>query len=293
VIFVDPDNQPDEPQWAAGGSYMAYMKIQQNLDAAAQLGQAAMEQIIGRRMADGSRLDLPPGTDPKTEGPFTDPNNPPPGSHIRKAGPRDAIHDLTEIFRRGVPYTELSLDGTLDAGLQFVSFQCTLDNFSVILNRWMTNQNFPNQGTGLDALFANNLVSIEKAGFYFVPPADPRYIGAGFFDPPAPDPCSLGRIIVHKQVVDQNNQPVLVDLGGFQFQILDPNNQPVGAVFVTDSAGHAISPDLQRGQTYTLEEVNTPAQFQPAPNQSFQLTQRRLILGVVNQVQGGPQPYNP
>jgi Dyp-type peroxidase family len=293
VIFVDPDNQPEEPSWANGGSYMAYMKIRQNLDAATQLGQAAMEQVIGRRMSDGSRLDLPEGTDPRTESVFTNPNVPPLASHIRKAGPRDAIHDLTEIFRRGIPYTELQSDGSLDAGLQFVSFQCMLDSFSVIFNRWMTNQNFPVQAAGTDSLFANNLVSIEKAGFYFVPPADSRFIGAGLFDAPVPDPCTLGRVIVHKQVLDQNSQPVLVDLGGFTFQIVDANSQAIGTTFQTGSAGHAESPDLQRGQTYTLEEVNPPTGFQTAPNQNFTLTQHRQILRVANQIQGAPPPYNP
>lgn len=293
VIFIDRDNQPEEPSWAQGGTYMAYMKVHQDLEAAAALGQESMEQIIGRRIDDGSRLDLPVATDPHTEGEFADPNNPPPASHIRKAGPRDDIHDRSEIFRRGVPYTELRADGTLDAGLQFVSFQCSLANFNVILNRWMLNPDFPGQGTGQDALFARGLVSVEKAAFYFIPPADDRFLGAGFFDPPAPDPCLVGKLIIQKQVVDQNGQPVVVDLGGFQFQIVDGNGQVVGAPNQTDSAGHAISPELERGQTYTLQEINVPAGFQAPDIPAIQVNAHRQTVSVLNQVQGAAPPYNP
>lgn len=293
VVFVDLDNQPDEPFWADGGSYMAYLKINQNLAAAQQAATDQMQENVGRRITDGSRLDLPEGTNPQTEGTFANPTIPPVTSHVRKAGPRDSIHDLTEIFRRGVPYTDLKPDGTLDAGLQFASFQCTLDNFNVILNRWMLNQNFPTPGAGSDALFANGLITIEKGGYYFVPPADPRYIGARFFDPLPPDPCTIGRAIIRKQVVDPNNQPVLVDLGGFQFQILDTAGQAVDQPFTTDSAGHAVSPELQRGENYTLEEINVPTGFQPATNQPFTLNARRQVLTAINQIQGPTPPYNP
>ena len=142
------------------------MKIHQNLDAMAAMAEADQEALIGRRKSDGSRLDLPVGTPVADEGPFTD-NTCPVTAHIRKAGPRGALHDETTIFRRGVPFLTLNPDGSVDAGLQFVSFQRSLDDFAVIFARWMTNANFPAPGSGPDGLLSSGVISIERAGFFF------------------------------------------------------------------------------------------------------------------------------
>ena len=68
VVFLDPERSPEEPAWTAGGSYVAYLKIRQ--DVAAMGGKSTEEQqrIIGRRKSDGSRLDLPEGTVVAQEG---------------------------------------------------------------------------------------------------------------------------------------------------------------------------------------------------------------------------------
>jgi Dyp-type peroxidase family len=198
VVFVDPDRSPEEPAWTAGGSYVAYLKIRQDLDAMKAKTEGEQEQIIGRRKSDGSRLDLPPGTHIAQEGPFES-DTCPVSTHIRKAGPRGELHDQTAIFRRGVPYLTLNPDGTEDAGLQFVSYQRSLAEFAVIFARWMTNPHFLHEGTGSDALLASGVITIEKAGFFFTPPRDPRYVGAPIFDPPPPDPCATGRIVVQKE----------------------------------------------------------------------------------------------
>jgi Dyp-type peroxidase family len=287
VVFLDPDRSPEEPEWAAGGSYVAYLKIHQNLEAMAGKTEAEQEQVIGRRKSDGSRLDLPAGTPIAQEGPFEG-TACPVSAHIRKAGPRGALHDETRIFRRGVPYLTLNQDGTEDAGLQFVSYQRSLEEFAVIFGRWIENASFPEPGAGLDALLGSPLVTIEKAGFFFSPPWDPRFIGAPIFDPPPPDPCTIGRVVVQKELLGENGQPVLSELGGISFQLLQAG-QPVGASFMTDSTGRAISPPVPRG-TLVIHEVSPPQGFQQAPDTEVTLTSARALVRVANHVTPGPGP---
>jgi hypothetical protein len=81
---IDLDLLPEEASWLAGACYLAYLKIEQNMEAFAALGHAAQEQVMGRRTGDGSRLDLPEGTNPHTEenrttriAPRPDPDLPP------------------------------------------------------------------------------------------------------------------------------------------------------------------------------------------------------------------------
>jgi hypothetical protein len=287
-VFVDQSRNPEEPGWTAGGSYLAYLKIHQDLDGVAGLAPDAQDQVIGRRKADGSRLDLPAGTPVSSEGPFAG-DACPAASHIRKVGPRGDLHDQTRIFRRGVPFLTMNPDGSIDAGLQFVSFQRSLEDFAVIFARWMTNANFPQPGAGPDALLAQNLITIEKGGFFFVLPHDDRFIGAPIFDPPPPDPCTTGHVVVQKQLVDANGQPVLAELGGIAFQVLE-NGQPVGGQFLTDSSGRAASPSVPRNTPLVVHEVAPPTGFQQAADMPVTLTGARELVRVVNHVTPGPGP---
>ena len=288
VVYVDPARSPEEPAWTAGGSYQAYMKISQNVDAMPALPEADQEQIVGRRKSDGSRLDLPPGTPVAKEGPFTS-DACPVNSHIRKVGPRGDLHDETRIFRRGVPYLTLNPDGSVDTGLQFVSFQRSLNDFAVIFDRWMTNPQFPADGTGPDALLARSLITIEKAGFFFVPPADPRFIGASMFDPAPPDPCATGQIVVQKQLIDPNGAPVLSELGGIAFQVLN-NGAPIGGQFVTDPSGRAISPQVPRGVPLVVHEIQPPQGFDQTADVPISVSQAAELLVVINRQSAGPGP---
>ncbi len=288
VVFVDPERSPEEPSWTAGGTYLAYLKIHQDLDAMAALAPAAQDQVIGRRKANGSRLDLPEGTPVASEGPFTG-DTCPAAAHVRKVGPRGELHDQTRIFRRGVPFLTLNADGSVDAGLQFVSFQGTLADFAVLFTRWMTNLNFPAPGTGTDALLAQNLITIEKGGFFFLPPHDDRFIGAPIFDPPPPDPCATGHIVVQKQLLDANGQPVLAELGGIAFQVLE-SGQPLGGQFTTDSSGRAVSPPVPRGTPLVVREVAPPTGFAPVADTNVTLSGSRQLVTMVNQITPGPGP---
>lgn len=293
VVAIRCGDAPNEPAWLDGGSYLAYLKLRQDVPAMAALDAATQDQIMGRRKTDGSRTDLPAGTPVSAEGPW-DPSQAQSPAHVHKAGPRGVMRDQTEILRRGVPYLTLSADGTLDAGLQFVSFQSSLDNFAVIFTRWMLNANFPSPNTGSDNLFARGLVTLLKGGFYVVPPADPRFLGASIFDPDAPDPCTVGRIVIRKSSVDQNNNPVVGELGGGVFEVIDAQTGAVVAASITtDSAGHAESPDLARGRQLILREITPPSGFTAAHDQAFVLTAHRAILSVVNVEAGSGPIYNP
>ena len=250
IVFVDPDRHADEPAFAVDGTYMAYLRITQNLDAFRQIPPEAQDRTIGRAR-DGRRLDLPSGTDPHTEGDITS-DQIPVNSHVRKTGPRGQGNDTIAIFRRGLPFCETSPDGTLTAGLQFVSFQASLDQFDVVFNRWMLNQNFPIPNAGPDALTTQNLITIDKHGFFFVPAETDHSIATTLFRTRGkPTKTRTGRIAVRKHLTDApTGAENLLDLHGFRFQLTGPDGTTVGDSFSTDAAGHALSEEVPAGNTW-------------------------------------------
>jgi Dyp-type peroxidase family len=291
VIYVDRDITPEEPVWSEDGSYLAYLKVRQDLDRWRQLPTEERERIMGRRLSDGTRLDLPPGSDTHVEDEFG--AEPPAGaSHVRKSGPRGP-RDAVQVFRRGVPYLSLDADGRPNAGLHFVSFQASPDQFEVVLERWMLNPRFPTDGTGPDLLFGSGLVSLERGGMFFVPPHDRRYVGAPLFDSPRhePRPRRSGRLVVRKRAVDANGQPALVELGGFRFQVLRADDRSlVGEAFETNPAGRATSPDLPVRTPLLLTETFAPLPVEPLAEIPFVVERRRQPLEVVNRLRQ-PGPY--
>lgn len=279
VVFVDRDRDPSEPAAAEGGTYMVTMRIPQDLSAWAALTDADQEQVMGRRKSDGSRLDVPPGTPVDAEGELA--AGCPLASHVAKAGPRGEHRDRVQIFRRGVPFIELRPDGTLDAGLQFVSFQASMEQFLTLSDEWMSNPDFPEPGTGGDALFARGFATVTHTGFFFVP-APAEFIGAQFLAAqPVEDRC-LGRIAVRKKLVDASGSPIRSERGGFGFQLLDQAGTQIGETFMTDSTGRALSPAAPVGDTYTVREVTTRPGFDPAPDQPVALDRRRIQIEVIN-----------
>lgn len=285
VVLVDRDVLPEEPDWAQNGTYMAWMKIPQDLNAFAALPEAEQDTVMGRDKA-GRRLDLPAAT---RDEPDADASLLPPASHVRKAGPRGTGRDGTEIFRRGLPYAE-AVGGQVAVGLQFVSFQASLDQLRVVLNRWMLNPDFPVRGCGQDALLARGLVRIDSHGFFFVPPDTDSPIGTGMFAPPPREgrPPKNGKIAVRKRVLDPAGTELDVDLAGFTFQVVDPaTGAPVGEPFTTNSHGHAVSLDLPVGVPLRLDEIAFPPGATPAPPFPFTLTAARLVHRVDNTVPAG------
>lgn len=289
IIYVNRLEAPHEPPWIEDGSYLAYMKIEQHLSRFAALGEEQQQEIVGRHR-DGMRLDLQtpvgPGEEPEFSG-----DRPAANAHIRKAGPRGQVHDRTEIFRRGVPYLDLHPDGGYETGLQFVSFQRSLDYLDTILNRWMLNDAFPTAGAGADRLFGPSpdgqpLVTIHKAGLYAVPPKGREFIGDGLFAaaPSQGKPRGPGRIALRKSAVDPSGNEIKAELGGAGFQVFRVDtNEPVTELFVTDSAGHATSLEtIPLGVEVVVREV------QPLPNTELveeprlTLTRRQELVRVVN-----------
>lgn len=279
IVFVDRDRDPTEPGAAAGGTYMVTMRIPQNLDAWEKLTEAEQEQVMGRRKIDGSRLDLPTGTAVDTEDEIS--AGCPLTSHVAKAGPRGAHRDPVQIFRRGLPFVELRPEGTIEAGLLFVSFQASMDQFLTLSDEWMGNIDFPSTGTGADALFAQDFATVSHTGYFFVP-APAEFLGANFLAGIQVEDQCLGRVAIRKKLVDSSNNPIRAERGGFTFRLFDAAGSTVGDSFTTDSTGRALSPAVPVGAAYTLREVVVRSGFETAPDQEVQLDRRRIQIDVVN-----------
>lgn len=298
-VFVHRDGRElDEPGWADGGSYMAYLKILQRPEQFAALpDDGTRDQVIGRTK-DGTRLDLAgQRLDPKQE-----PADPPPSlpttAHVGKAGPRGA-HDDNQIFRRGLPFIETAADGQVRVGLQFCSFQASLEQFDVVFNDWMLSRQFPPQPAGAeaaaDALLdpGRQLTVIEKVGFFFVPPYHQQGLAAAVFATHEDRRPTTGRLVVHKRVVDPNDATRRFERRGFTFQVLDAQGQVVAnSQFTTDSTGRGLCPvALQIGQPYTLQEQSSPVANVQLTNTPFTIERRDQQLRVLNQVTQPNTPY--
>ena len=291
VVFVDRDETPEEPEAAEGGSYMVTMRILQNLDTWAGVDQAAQERIIGRRKSDGSRLDVPEGTAVEQEGEITVGGALTLDAHIAKAGPRGVARDQVRIFRRGLPFSELTPAGQCETGLLFVSFQGSMQQFRTISDEWMGNGDFPDPSTNTDALFRDGHATITTIGCFFVPAFQSDFPGAHFFHPIADDDRCLGHVVIRKTLQDAQGVAIHGERGGFTFQLIGADAQPVGEPFTTNSAGRAISPSVPRDATYTLHETTIRNGFDTAPDQSVLIDHRGIIVDVVNKLK--PQNPNP
>jgi deferrochelatase/peroxidase EfeB len=260
-VFVHRDEHHlEEPRWADGGSYLAYMRITQHPEVFAALADdPARDAVIGRlKNENGDRVDLAgQGIDPHEE-PSTPPQ--PSSGHVGKVGPR-GIHDDTEIYRRGMPFVETT-EGRLRVGLQFASFQASLDQFDVIFNDWAMNPSFPSPEVGRDTLLdpSKGHVSFEKVGFFFVPPYEPEGLAVALLRPESTTgKPRTGQLVVRKRVSDPSDPSKRFERAGFGFQIFDSNEQAVGGEFKTDSTGRALAPEeLPIDATYTLRELSSP-----------------------------------
>jgi Dyp-type peroxidase family len=297
-VFVHRDGgELDEPQWADGGSYMAYLKIAQQPEAFAALGdENARDNTVGRTKA-GTRVDLVgAGVEPRAE-PADVPANMPPTAHVRKAGPRGR-HDDTQIFRRGLPFLESTPEGQLRVGLQFCSFQASLEQFDVVFNDWLMSRQFPPEAggePGVDALLdpERGLTTMEKVGFFFVPPYQAEGLAATVFAEHRERTRETGRLVVHKRVIDPNDTTRRFERGGFRFQVIDSSGQVVtGSEFATESTGRGICPvELRLGQAYVLQELESPVPNLTLTQTSFSMERHNQQLQVVNQVTQPNTPY--
>lgn len=294
VALIDRIVFPEEPAWLDGGSYAVYMKIEQLLAQWQTLDQAAQENVIGRRHPDGSRLDLPVGTNPLAEPEYTSPTCPIATAHARKAGPRGSINDQNQIFRRGVPYVEAT-DGAVHAGLQFVSFQATPAYFDVVFNHWMLNKEFPTAGTGADELVRQNLLSFLKSGLFVIPPIDVQFPAAGYFEITSPPPAKgkTGKIHIRKQVLDPGGNPARAEMGGIPIGIFDATSgQQIGDTVITNPAGNAVTDDIPLGTAVLVRELLAgDTRFEPPTDVPVTVTVENQVVQIINRLKATAPVY--
>lgn len=301
IAFVHRDGaDADEPEWADGGSYLAYVKIRQRPEVFAALpDDAARDAAIGRTR-DGKRLDVPDSrTAPRDEP--ADASALPPSSHVRKTGPRGP-HDAVQVFRRGLPYVETTPAGEVAVGLHFASFQASLEQFDVMYNDWALNPRFPqppagHPDPGPDALLdpARGLTANEAVGFFFVPPHHPDGLAAAVLRPPPPaggKKPAAGRLVVRKRITDPADPAKRFERAGFAFRVLDAQGAAVaGSDMTTDLTGRAVCPaDLPLGASYTLEETSAPIPVQALARQQFVMDKPNQQVRVDNAAAAG-SPY--
>jgi dye decolorizing peroxidase len=131
------------PEWHVGGTTLVLRRIRMDLDGWDLMGRPEREQVIGRRLDNGSPLtgaaerDVP---DLEALGPDGLPVIPS-FAHIRLSAPRDGV---ARMLRRGYSYD----DGPGDAGLLFAAYQADIATQFLpvqqrlaerdLLNRWTT-----------------------------------------------------------------------------------------------------------------------------------------------------------
>ncbi len=179
VYVAECDN---EPAWCTGGTYMVYRKIRENMRLWEVLKDTVQQGMIGREKDTGLPLSrdkagaddmTPVYPDPK------DPRDGPLNSHVRKVQPRRPDPDLfgfddleRRFLRRPYPFFEgLDENGNSKNGLQFIAFMKNIQQqFEHVTNMWQMNENFPVEGTGIDALYHHQILSTVDGGYYFCPP---------------------------------------------------------------------------------------------------------------------------
>jgi deferrochelatase/peroxidase EfeB len=182
--YVHPGD--GEPDWCVNGAYLAWRKIRENLPIWEAMKQHEQEGSIGREKRSGQPLSRkrtgPGGMTPVYPNPH-DAKDGPLNAHIRKVQPRRPGMDLLGVgdlerrfLRRGYPFFDgLDGDKQLQCGLLFLAFARDLrKQFEWPVQMWQTNPDFPEPGTGVDALYGRKVLSNIAGGYYFCPPAPRR-----------------------------------------------------------------------------------------------------------------------
>lgn len=200
-----------DPDWNRGGTYLAFLRCKVDLAAWRRLPRSAQELLVGRDKLTGCALEgaierdgkvLPrpyagcpasAGASAEDRDKFRDP--PETGdavveaSHIHRANQNrtePTTHPGHRIYRQGYEYlTGVDRSGP-DLGLNFVSFPRDLEHLWQILGLpgWLGGVNFggrADRGTGEPEPI--DLLSLDAAGFYAVPPRERPFPGARLFSP--------------------------------------------------------------------------------------------------------------
>jgi Dyp-type peroxidase family len=131
----------------AGGSFMVFRKIVEDLDDWERLTVDEQERSIGRRKADSAPYD-PPAKTPAT-------------SHKSKSSASGLQGDI-EMLRRSYPFA-----GRDEAGLLFICFVRNLDQFEVIKTQMAGAKNVDGSTPGVDAIHKRS--KPVSGGYYYVP----------------------------------------------------------------------------------------------------------------------------
>ena len=217
---LGPDNMPSsqrraaiaapaDPAWMAGGTYMAFLRVQVDVSRWRTLPRAHQELLVGRdkltggavvdvrRDATGEAAPIPapvPGDEPsdreiadfvepaQTTDPLLE------ASHIHRANQNRASPYAAagmRMYRQGYDYLEdIGPDGPR-LGLNFVSFQRDLAvlNHVMHLPGWLGDVNFGGTRDPAPGEPPNvHLLSVTAGGLFAVPPAGDPYPGASLLE---------------------------------------------------------------------------------------------------------------
>lgn len=205
-----------DPEWVAGGTYMAFLRCRVALAAWRSLPRPEQELIVGRdkptgsplvateRDASGRAVPVPAAAlpaDPSDEQ-LADYHDPPQAtdplleaSHVHRANQnRSSPHAPAawRIFRQGYDFLDsLGPDGPL-LGLNFVSFQGNLAALQHILHLpgWLADVNFGGPAeSGRGDPLSPQLITLLAGGLYAVPPVAEPFAGACLFSSGASRPA--------------------------------------------------------------------------------------------------------
>lgn len=175
-----------------------------------------------------------------------------------------------------------------------MSFQATPDQFDAVFGRWMLNANFPRLGAGQDALVVERgLFSVERWGFFFVPPDSEVPIGVVMLKmAPETRKTKTGRVAAARR----SSTRLAISraaIWGLHLPDHHPDGVPVGEPFTINSHGHALSDETDVGDYTQAELPRQPPQPQmdSAPPQDFTLTSAQEVLRVENRLPSGAGPY--
>jgi deferrochelatase/peroxidase EfeB len=182
------DRPAREPDWTENGSYCVVRASTLDLARWDRETLGTQQHVIGRFKVSGASLDIADESDRLDQPPAFQANpgdtRVPINAHVRKANPR-ATDDLARrIFRRGYPLIEATVD-ELRRGLIFICFARSISTqFEFITRGWLTNENFPNPGAGVDPL--RSYERVLCGGYFFIPPVTSANRPESWVLPPAP-----------------------------------------------------------------------------------------------------------
>jgi len=169
VVWVESES--GEPEWTAGGSYVAVRIIRNLVERWDRTPLGEQERILGRMKMSGAPLDRPDGTEADVPDFASDPDGAltPHDAHIRLANPRTAGSQANLMLRRPFNYVNGVLkNGQLDQGLLFIAYQSDLERAFITVQ------------TRLDKEPLEEYIKPVGGGYFFALPgfAEDGFLGA-------------------------------------------------------------------------------------------------------------------